>query len=118
MPKTRTEFFDFRGGWIKDLAPDLMPNALQIADNIDLSENGGALQRYGTLPVNLTPYGANVTQMIRWPRNSGVVTRLAVVGGNLCKVAEDGSLTVIHEVKSQKIGYYFHQDVMYFVDYL
>jgi hypothetical protein len=116
MPKTRTEFFDFRGGWIKDLAPDLMPNALQIADNIDLSENGGALQRYGTLPVNLTPYGANVTQMIRWPRNSGVVTRLAVVGGNLCKVAEDGSLTVIHEVKSQKIGYYFHQDVMYFVD--
>ncbi len=117
MAKLLRAYYDFRGGWNCDAAPDnLQDNELAQADNVDLSERGGLSKRKGTVPLNATSYGAQVEQLIEWPRDSGVDVLMAVVGTTLCTIAEDGTKTDVQAVASSRVGWFFLQDKLYFVD--
>lgn len=108
---------DFRGGWNADSAPDnLKDNELALADNADMDERGALSNRKGTVPLNATSYGAEVEQLIEWSRNDGSQIILAMVGNSLCKIAEDGTKTVIKALARNQIGYFFLQDKVYLVD--
>lgn len=118
MPKILRAYYDFRGGLNTDAAIDnLADNELEQADNIVLLERGGIVKRKGSRRINATSYNEPVEQLIEWPRDDGRVQLLAIVGNKLCEVdEEDGSITPVCTVASRRIGYFFLQDRMYFVD--
>jgi hypothetical protein len=117
MPKERLPVTDFRGGLNVDSSPDnLADNQLAKADNVDLYEMGGLTKRKGTAYFNAVSYGAQVEQAFEWPRNDGSVVLLAVIGSNLCRVAENGTATIVQAVAAEKVGYFFLQDKLYFAD--
>lgn len=118
MPKILRAYYDFRGGLNTDAAIDnLADNELEQADNIVLLERGGIVKRKGSRRINATSYNKPVEQLIEWPRDDGRVQLLAIVGNQLCEVDdEDGSITPVCTVASRRIGYFFLQDRMYFVD--
>lgn len=108
---------DFSGGWNADAAPDsLKDNELALADNAVLDERGAISKRKGTIPLNSTSYGAQVEQLIEWPRNDGTKILLAVVGTTLARIADDGTKTDLQALNRNQLGYFFLQDKFYFVD--
>lgn len=112
---------DFSKGLVDSVAPDNMDDAeLAQADNIDLSERGGFKSRAGTANINAVSYGAEVNQVFEWARNNGTVKLLAMVGNDLCEIADDGTKTVIKAgLNSTQIGYCFYVssgEKMFFVD--
>lgn len=117
MAKILQAYYDFRGGLNTDAAPDnLMDNELTVAENVDLMERGGLVKRKGTQAINAESWGVQVEQLIEWPRHSGEMLLLAVIGNVLARVGEDGSRTNIKQLASTKIGHFFFQDKMYFTD--
>lgn len=118
MPKLLKPYYDFRGGLNTDAAPDnLADNELERADNAVMAERGGLKKRNGTAAINETSYGEPVEQLFEWTRADGSVELLAIVGDDLCLVNEsNGSLTVLHQVASRRIGRISYQDKLYFVD--
>lgn len=110
-------YYDFRGGINVDTALDnLADNELVLAENVDLMERGGLQKRRGTKRINQAQYSGPVEQLIEWGRNDGSILLLAVIGSGLYKISETGKETKIADVESDKLGYFFHQDIMYFVD--
>jgi len=117
--KRLRSYADFRGGLNTDAAPDhVADNELVIAENVDLLERGGITKRKGTVKLNQEPYGAPVEQLIEWPRDNGEEWLLAVIGNQLCRIREDQGYTAepLATVARQKVGYFFLQDKLYFVD--
>ena len=117
MAKLLKPYYDFRGGWNCDAAPDnLADNELALADNIDLAERGGLSKRRGTVALNEESYGAQVEQLFEWSRDSGENILMAVIGKTLCTIADDGTKTDVQELNSSRIGWFFFKDALYFVD--
>lgn len=117
MAKLLKPYYDFRGGWNCDAAPDnLADNELALADNIDLAERGGLSKRRGTVALNEESYGAQVEQLFEWSRDSGENILMAVIGKTLCTIADDGTKTDVQELASSRIGWFFFKDALYFVD--
>jgi len=117
--KRLRSYADFRGGLNTDAAPDhVADNELVIAENVDLLERGGITKRKGTVKLNQEPYGAPVEQLIEWPRDNGEEWLLAVIGDQLCRIREDQGYTAepLATVARQKVGHFFLQDKLYFVD--
>lgn len=110
-------YYDFRGGLNVDTALDnLMDNELTLAENVDLMERGGLQKRKGTKRINENSYEKPVEQLIEWGKNDGSLMLLAIIGTKLCKVSDAGVSTEIADVATDKIGYMFHQDKVFFVD--
>lgn len=112
-------YYDFRGGLNTDAALDnMMDNELVRADNVDLDERGGLTKRKGTIRLNEEHYGFQVEQLIEWPRDDGESWLLAVIGTNLCWIRDDQSYQseVLAPVATDKVGHFFLQDKLYFVD--
>jgi len=124
MSKLLKSYRDFTGGLNTDAAPDnLLDNELVRADNVDLSERGGAKKRNGEERLNATSYNFPVEQLIEWPRDDGREILLAVVGtdlgyNNLCLVDEtDYSLTVLCSVgTTDKVSTFYLRDKLYIND--
>lgn len=117
MPKMLKPYFDWRGGLNTDAAPDnMMDSELAVCENASLSERGGISKRMGTSALNAETYGLPVHQIFEWPRNNGEVWLMAVIGTDLCVVNAAGDKTIVASVKTNKIGYVFFQDCLYFVD--
>jgi hypothetical protein len=107
---------NFNGGWSTNDPEKLNANELEIGDNIEIDERGGAVIRWGTSKVNPDSFAAQVEQLIEWPRKDGTITSLAVIGTSLYKINSDGTRTLIQALAASKIGYYFLQDCLYFGD--
>lgn len=118
MAKQLRSYFDFRGGLNTDAAIDnLADNELMQADNVDLLERGGITKRKGTIRLNSVSYNAPVEQLIDWPRESGAVELLAIVGDKLCSVDEsDWTIKDITTVAGRRVRHFVFQDRFYFVD--
>lgn len=121
MKKIPKAYADFSKGLVDSVAPDNMADdELAQADNIDLSDRGGFKKRKGTVNINAESYGDEVNQVLEWARNDGTVKLLAMIGNDLCEIAEDGSKTVIKAgLNSTQIGYCFfvsNGEKMFFVD--
>src|SRR5690606_33563136 len=123
MAKILRSYYDFRGGLNTDAAPDnLMDNELAQADNIDLLERGGIAKRKGYIRLNDESYGGQVEQIFEWPRDNGEVWLMAVVDvastPKLFRVREDlgYELEEVAKLASPRVGYFFLQDKLYFVD--
>jgi len=123
MAKLLRSYYDFRGGLNTDAAPDnLMDNELVQADNIDLLERGGIAKRKGYIRLNNVSYGGQVEQIFEWPRDNGEVWLMAVVDvagtPRLFRVREDQGyrLEEVARLASPRVGYFFLQDKLYFVD--
>lgn len=109
-------FVDFRAGLNTDAAPDhLGEGELLIADNIDLSERGGARKRNGFEAINNNSYQGVVTQKFEWPRDNGDITRMAVIDGKLCKLGASGDKEEVDTVLLPKISYFVVQDKLYYL---
>ncbi|MEW6045009.1 MAG: hypothetical protein AB1609_00770 [Bacillota bacterium] len=114
-PKLYAVYRDFRGGWNADAAPDsLALNELALADNVDLDERGAASKRKGTAPLNAVSYGAQVERIIEWSKNDGTKIKMAVVGSDLCRIADDGTKTVVKALSAPDIGWFVFQDKFWF----
>lgn len=117
--KLLKSYYNFLGGLNTDAAVDnLMDNELIQADNVDLIERGGIMKRRGTKRLNGESYGAQVEQLIEWPRDNGETWLLAVVGDKLCRVRDDEDYRIeeVATVAVPKVGHFFLQDKFYFVD--
>lgn len=116
--KQQVVFNDFRGGLNVDVAVDhLGANELATAINVDFSERGSIKKRRGTVKLNAKPYFDDVTQIFEWNRADGISTLFAVIGKELYEIDGEGNKYVkIADVASDRIGYFFLRDVMYFVD--
>lgn len=117
MPRQQAVVNDFRGGLNTDVASDhLAANELTTAINIDYSEHGSIRKRNGTEKFNQVSYVEPVTQIFEWHRANGNVELLAVIGNKLCRLDESGNRTIIANLSSGRINYFFLQDKLYFVD--
>ena len=116
--KQQVVFNDFRGGLNVDVAVDhLGANELATAINVDFSERGSIKKRRGTVKLNAEPYLGDVTQIFEWNRADGTSMLFAVIGKELHEIDGEGNKYVkIADVASDRIGYFFLRDVMYFVD--
>ena len=115
MPKLIKPYMDFRGGLNVDAAPDLVAdNELVVADNVDLDERGAINKRKGTVPLNATSYAAQVERLFEWTKNDGSVILMALVGNDLCRIAEDGTKTVLKTLDAPDIGWFVFQDKFWF----
>ena len=118
MPRELAMFADFRGGLNTDAADDLIAdNELTVAENVELGMRGGIAKRRGTQKLNAASYGAKVSQLIEWPRMSGGTTLLAVIGKSLHSINEETyAKTLVKALASDRIGYVFFKNSVYFVD--
>ncbi len=117
MAREATIMADFTGGWITDRGiGHLQPNELAKADNLDISIRGGAKKRNGLSAINAS-YGANVTQLLEWPRKSGYVQLMAVMNSVLYEIAPDGTRKNVYSLKDGKdfIDYFSFNDKLYFL---
>lgn len=119
MPNTKQQivFNDFRGGLNVDVASDhLAANELATAINVDYSERGSIRKRHGVIKFNVNPYHEDVTQIFEWNRANGETLLFAVIGKKLCELDSAGNRTTIANLASDRISYFFLQDVLYFID--
>lgn len=117
MPKKQAVFNDFRGGLNVDSAIDhIKTNELVTAINVDYSERGSVRKRCGVEKLNEESYFGNVTQIFEWNRADGTVQLFAVIDKTLYEVDDLGNRTTLIVLNSNRIDYYYLQNVMYFTD--
>ena len=116
---SKKQFLDisFDYGLNIDVEPSVASNEeLVQADNVEIMERGGFKKRFGVEALNSTSYSAQVNQVMEFPRDDGSVELLAIVGTDLCKIASDGTKTVLQSLNNTRIPYFFLQDKFYFID--
>jgi len=119
VPSAIQQFMDadFSMGLNVDLPGIMTVNEeLTEATNAEIMNRGGIRKRFGVEVVNTTSYGAEVSQVIEWPRDDGNIHLLAIIDSDLCEIAGDGSKSVIQSLNNDYIPYFFLQDKFYFID--
>lgn len=115
MPETIDSRFTY--GWNADLPPIMVSDdELILADNAVVMSRGAVKKRPGVKNYFIDKFFSDeVKQIISWPRDDGTENLLAIIGNNLCDIT-NGTETVIKQVQTDRIPYFFIRDKFYFID--
>ena len=87
------------------------------ADNIDIMPRGGFRKRNNIESINSSPYTEKPTQIFKFPMPDGTEQLLAVMNQTLYKINKtDGTKNQIQTLNNDRVGYFYLQDYLYFID--